>query len=294
MTEKKKVDDGLAAKVNGNSKRLNVIEELLEGLFGPAEHKQAGSLKEAQDKAGRASTWAMIGLFAIGLIGFGYAASHDVVNYVDDDTSQTEIMLLEGHTDGTGKLTITGEIEATEGITGGTGGSGSGTSVLSTVTATFSETGNKTITYTLASAPIVLIQGGSATTNISGSVHLGVLPQGLWNFDGTVVNDITLVATNKDFSSTNEWTFSVGTAAATGATLAGTEIDFAPTNSIVQSTNVFDTVASAEFVYDGTASGLSVYLNCLVTAAAGSPFQVGVTNTLNGTVTVTGKNCGDN
>jgi len=199
--------------------------------------------------------------------------------------------------DRTGDMKLEIDKVATTGASSfNTGGTGSGTSVLSTVTGTFSESGTKTITYTLASAPLILLQEGDATTNVTGSIHLGVLPEGFWNFDGTVVDDITIVATNIGFDATNEWAFAIGSAAATGTTLSGTEINFASTNGISQATNDYDTVSATttQLILDGTDGGVSIYLNCLAEAAAGSAFTVGTTNLLNGTVTVTGNNCGDN
>jgi len=290
----------MAAKEKVSS--VEELEKKVDNLCAVVRRMQENWGRFAESHLGRPSDGKKkgeVGSARIGILAVIAVIGLSVIAYGAElfDLSQGTGTAKFEQTSRTGDITLTVDAGVfASGTTVGTDGSGSGTNAQSTVALTYAENGNKTITMTLALTPIVMTPAADDTTNAIGSVVLLNLPEGLWNFDGTVVNDLTLNATNIYMDATNKWTFGVGSSAASGfGALSGTEINFASTNTPIQVTNVYDTVSTTgNLVLDGTASGITVSLNCVVDAAAGSAFTEVTTNFVNGTIVINGKNVGDN
>ena len=179
-------------------------------------------------------------------------------------------------------LTVDGEISGVS--------SGNITTSLSTVSIASSDAGNmyKT-TLTFANVPLAMQEAGPST-NATAYAKVGDFPAGRILVHGVVVDNLTM-ATNTVISSARSVTYSMGTTAASGPALTGTEVDLCPTNSMIVSTNYFDSALSASAQFDGTSTAKDIYVNQLINTFAGLN---ATTNLVSGTAIITWSNLGDN
>ena len=159
--------------------------------------------------------------------------------------------------------------------------------------------GTRKVTITLTNAAVVLADNAGVTAY--GSLKVLDLPAGLILFHGAVMDlAVTLSAAGVNA----DWDGDVGlgtVAADNGATpLAGTEQDFVPNTATPQAVagvttaDAKSTATEVGDLFDGTGTAIDVYLNFLVDDADHDVTTTPTNLVINGTITFTYTNLGDN
>lgn len=171
-------------------------------------------------------------------------------------------------------------LDQPDGVVSGTG-----------VTAVQGITAIQTVTLPLVNAPVATVD---ATTNgAQGSVKVYTFPAGVITILGASTN-LTIAKVGAGITATAAVVGSVGTvAAAVDGTLTGTEANIIPStaSTLTAGAGVTKGVSTGAVTLDGTQTNVPVWLNFIV-PDAGSTANDSLT--VNGTITITYVNNGDN
>ena len=220
----------------------------------------------------------------------------------EDDTADQAQLIMQAdgsfvvELGGTDRLTVnsSGNVTAS-GTISGTPSSGTvATGVTATVTATESYGVVNKVILALASMPVVVAEGGTATNGF-GSAQIYDFPEGEIQILGVVVNDLTFGFDTNDLDGADGGDFSIGTAAATSPTgtltqAGATFVDILAETSMDPVSNAVDAVKGTVAAFNGTAMAKDAYLNILIDDG---DISAATTNLVTATITFHYINLGD-
>jgi len=186
----------------------------------------------------------------------------------------------------TGLKNLTEEIDANFTRLQSTAGAANGAAV--SASENYNTPTKTVLTINDLSVPIAFSGPG---TNHTGGVKVYDFPAGRILVLGVTVDSFTVATNAVGIEAADGGDYALGTASASGSSLASTEVDLCPATSIDPITNIVSGALAASAQFDGTTTAKDLYVNMLVDGGDLSGPTTAVVDSA--TITVTWSNLGD-